>query len=532
MIYVVFFFVALLSGLLTTRLAKSLAIRFDFVDKPDGRRKMQQTAIPMAGGVGVYLAATFCMFCLYVFLPEIRQVFHEKARFLLSLMFASTIILLVGLLDDKYNLRARYKLLGQVLAALIMIGPGQLLIEAISFMDFRVELGLLQYPFTLFWFIAAINAINLLDGMDGMLGTIGVVILGALAAMAIFIGAPIAGWIALIFAGSLCGFLRYNLPPASVYLGDGGSMLIGLIVASLPIESCLKGPAIAIIGPAVLLILPIIDTSAAIIRRKLTGRGIAIPDRGHFHHVLMRGGFSTRRILILVAVLSSIAAAGTLLSVFQKNDLLAIGSAAAIILILVLGGLFGNAEYRLIRERTKSLFRKARHGQSHIETEVRLHGDGEWDCVWKEVTSAAEQLNLQTICLDVNAPAWHEDYHVRWDRVGSPPSPYMIWRAELPLFGHGHAIGRLTVAGPIDEKNISEKLKILSEIVAHAESRVLDVAASGRHSKPDNVAMNDNHNTSAASHANTPKPKTEILKKLDEENKQSTKNDSFYATQV
>jgi UDP-GlcNAc:undecaprenyl-phosphate GlcNAc-1-phosphate transferase len=392
---------------------------------------------------------------------------------------AAVVITLVGLFDDARNLPARYKLLGQVLAALILIYPGDLVIERIALFGFDIELGMMSVPFTLFWFLASINALNLLDGMDGLLGTVGMVVCGALAGIAFLSGHPFAGLIAAALAGALVGFLRYNLPPASVYLGDCGSMLIGLVVAALAIQASLKGPAMALVAPTAILILPLLDTSAAIIRRQLTGRGLAAPDRGHLHHVLQRSGMTIRRVLLLVTVLGLVAAGGALVSVYMKNDLIALFASAAVVLILVTGGLFGNAEFRLVRKRAIAFVKTATGDRHHVETEVRLHGSAHWGDVWKDITARVDLLNLQTVCLDVNAPAWHEDYHVRWDRVGPMVPPFRLWRAEIPLFGQGQTVGRLTVSGPRDEVPIAEKLARLSEVVDAAERRVTEVARAG-----------------------------------------------------
>jgi UDP-GlcNAc:undecaprenyl-phosphate/decaprenyl-phosphate GlcNAc-1-phosphate transferase len=477
MIWLVVAIVAVLSGWLCTRLARDLAIRFGLVDRPDGRRKIQVKPIPLAGGIGVLCSCIVTLVIMSLVSQDIRDDLVQRKEFVISLAVAAIIIGAIGVLDDKNNLRARYKLMGQILASFVMMFPGGLVIHSISFMSWSINLGLLEYPLTLFWFLASINALNLLDGLDGLLGTVGVIVFTTLAAMCTVTSHMATCWIAIAMVGSLLGFLRYNLPPASVYLGDCGSMLIGLGVASIAISSSLKGPTVAIVAPIALLILPVIDTSAAIIRRRLTGRGIAVPDRGHFHHVLLRAGFSNRRILMLVSFLGIIAGGGALFSTFMKNDLFSIAAAIAIVMILVLAGLFGNAEYRLMREQAITLFRKARSDGSHVETEVRLHGTGEWNIVWKDVTAAAEQLNLRTICLDVNAPAWHEDYHVRWDRIGKSDAPYLQWRAEIPLFGHGQSIGRLTVIGPRDESSISEKLSVLAQIVEAAEAHMASMTS-------------------------------------------------------
>ena len=474
-------------GWLWTRIARDTALRFGLVDRPDGRRKVQSRPVPLAGGIGVLLGAITSLAIGVLVSPTLAEdLGGEQLRFVFSLLAAAVVIATVGMLDDRFSLRARYKLLGQLFAAFILIVPGELVIRQVSFFGWHIELGLLEIPFTFFWFLAAINALNLLDGMDGLLGTVSVIVFVALGTMAFTLSGSgaVAGWIAIAMAGSLVGFLRYNLPPASVYLGDCGSMLIGLVVAAVAIRAALKGPAVALVAPTVVLTLPILDTLAAIVRRRLTGRGIAIPDRGHLHHVLQRNGHSIRRSLILVAVLAVLAAGGALVSSYMKNDFIAIGTAGAVVLILVLGGQFGNAEYRLLRERAVAVLKRASGGHTGIETEVRLHGSAEWGDVWKDVTSAAERLNLQTICLDVNAPIWHEDYHVRWDRVGPAPAPFTLWRAEIPLYGHGQAMGRLTVTGPRDEISVARKLRTLSELVESAELRMVAVAPSGKYPQP------------------------------------------------
>jgi UDP-GlcNAc:undecaprenyl-phosphate GlcNAc-1-phosphate transferase len=471
--------IAALCGAVFTRLARDAAIRFGLVDKPDGRRKVQARAVPLAGGVGVLLGAVTAL-AFSLLLPGVAEELGSDARRGVCLLIAATIISLVGLADDARNLRARYKLAGQIAASLVVIFPGGLLIERVSVFEYDFELGpVVSFVFTLFWFLAAINALNLLDGMDGLLGTIGFVVCGALAGIAFLSGQPFAGLVAAALAGSLVGFLRYNMPPASVYLGDCGSMLIGLVVAALAIQASLKGPAMALVAPTAILVLPLIDTSAAIVRRKLTGRGLAIADRGHLHHVLQRSGMTIRRVLVLVTVLGLLAAGGALVSVYMKQDGIALFASAAVVLILVAGGLFGNAEFRLVRERAIAFVKSATGDSPHVETEVRLHGSAHWGEVWKDITARADQLNLQTVCLDVNAPVWHEDYHVRWDRVGPATPPFKMWKAEIPLVGQGQMIGRLTVCGPRDEDPIADKLARLSDIVDSAERRASEVARAG-----------------------------------------------------
>ncbi len=467
----VMFGLAVVAGLLATYVCRTVATRCGLVDKPDGRRKTQDRPVALAGGLGVLFGTLLALAAAGLAVPAVGAELLADPYRAGSLAVAAVVIAVVGLLDDAVNLRARYKLAGQLGAVLTLVVFGGYRIDTVSVFGWHLELGLAYgVPATVFWFLAAINAINLLDGMDGLLGTVGLLICGTLAAMAFAVGQPFAGWVATAVAGSLLGFLYFNYPPASVYLGDCGSMLIGLVVGALALQATLKGPAVAILVPACLLVLPLMDTTAAVVRRKLTGRGLANADRGHLHHVLLRRGMSRPRVLALVAALGLVAGGGALVSTYQSNDALALGAAAAVVLILVAGGLFGTSEARLVRERTKAVVRAVVGRGVPVECAVRLQGTADWSGVWAKLVVAADRLDLLSVRLDVNAPAWHEQYHGRWDRRAVPaPAEADVWRLELPVFGHGQVIGRLSVAGVRETAPVSELLAGLSGVLAEAE---------------------------------------------------------------
>jgi UDP-GlcNAc:undecaprenyl-phosphate/decaprenyl-phosphate GlcNAc-1-phosphate transferase len=457
-------------GLAAVAGARAIAFRVGFVDRPDGRRKLQTRPVAVAGGVGVLVAAVAALAVGAALVPDVGLALRDNPARTFSLLAAALMVAGVGLLDDLASLRARYKLVGQLAAILPLIFLGGFRIEFISVLGSSVTLGYLAVPVTIFWFLAAINALNLLDGMDGLLGTVGLIILAALAWMAFAAAHPFAGWVAVALVGSLLGFLRYNLPPASVYLGDCGSMLIGLAVGALALEACLKGPAVAIVAPAALLVLPILDTTAAIVRRKLTGRGLAVSDRGHLHHMMLRRGLTRGRVLAVVAVLGVVAAGGALTGTFLQNDLFAVLSVVVVVVILLVSGLFGSAEVRLIKERASAVYRAAMRGGSHVELSVRLQGTGNWAEVWKRLVGQADELGLRSVRLDVNAPAWHEGFHGRWDRKSQAGDPLGLWRLDLPVFGHGQLIGRLTVAGErTDDAPVADQFARLARTVAAVE---------------------------------------------------------------
>jgi len=276
--------------------------------------------------------------------------------------------------------------------------------------------------------------------------------------------------VACAMIGALLAFLCFNWPPASVFLGDCGSMLIGLVVGVLALQSSLKAPAtVALAAPAALLTIPFLDTLAAVVRRKLTGRSIYSTDRAHIHHCLHRSGLSQHSVLLVISGLCTVIVGGILASLALNNELLALIAALAVVGILVVGRLFGNAELLLVKERLIGLFVWLTRGQSASHThqlEVRLQGSTDWTELWASLTARAAELDLRSVCLDVNAPALHEGYHARWGRFEAEAEGDAPWRAEFPLVVSGHAVGRLELTG---ERGTAPVADIMWSVLKMAE---------------------------------------------------------------
>lgn len=470
-----------IAGLILTRLARNSAAAWGMLDAPDGRRKTQSRPIPVAGGVALLFSSLASLLIACLTFPNVLEALADEAQHAIALLGAAILITAVGVVDDVRNLRARFKFLGQIAAVSLLIGPGDYLIEHISLLGWSVALGAFAVPFTAFWLLACINALNLIDGMDGLLGTVGLIALLSLAIIAAMIGNVFTATIALAMAGALIGFLWFNLPPASVYMGDSGSMLIGLMIGALAIPASLKGPATVALGaPVALLVLPMMDTTAAVIRRKLTGRGLATADRGHLHHVLQKNGLTTRRALLLVAGLGIIASGGALATTALQNDVFALVAVGGVVLTLLTTRMFGYAEWTLVKKRlvaaAKGLWSGSREG-APWELAVRLQGTADWDQVWHDLTRCVETMQLHSMCLDVNAPVLHENYHARWDRRGANQPEGTFWRLDLPLFGNGIQLGRVTIAGTRDGSSLTETLATLAKIIESAEARATDLTA-------------------------------------------------------
>jgi UDP-GlcNAc:undecaprenyl-phosphate/decaprenyl-phosphate GlcNAc-1-phosphate transferase len=486
--FIAFFTAAMVVSIGITPIVRSVALRFGLVDVPDGRRKMHAHPIPVAGGVAVLITSVLMLAALFIFQDFIRPLLKSDAARggfdavvtvrpeLIGLAIAAAIIGLVGVADDLRGLRGRHKVYGQLLAVGVVIASG-VRINAVTVFDRPLELGLWSIPLTAFWLLGAINALNLIDGLDGLLGSVGCIVCGSFAALAYLNSQWQPAFIATAVAGSLLGFLFFNFPPATIFLGDCGSMLVGLVVGVLGIESSLKGAAaVSLAAPAALLVIPIFDTSAAIVRRKLTGRSIYTTDRAHLHHRLMDSGFSNRQVLLLVGGLCLLASGGALASQALKNQMVALLSVLVVVTLLVVTRLFGHSEFLLIKERVLDFLtgfgRGADRGRVH-HSAVHLQGSADWNELWQRVIAAAEHMQFKTVCLDVNAPALKEGYHARWGRLHSDAETPCYWRAEVPLESSGQVVGRLEVVGMRNGDSMSETISKVGKLVEDLETAIV-----------------------------------------------------------
>ena len=438
-------------SLLMTPFVRRAALRVGLCDKPDGERKLHTTTTAVGGGVAVLLGFFGAIFILLVTPNAWKYAFLESPLFLIGLMVSATFLCGVGLIDDKVSLRGRQKLLGQIVAASILIFSG-LIIENLTILGTRIELGMFSFPFTLLFLLGAINALNLIDGVDGLATSVGLIMSIGLAGLCFLSEHYSDGVLALMVAGSLAGFLYHNLPPAKIFLGDAGSMLIGLIMGALAIRSSLKGPAtIALAAPTAIMAVPMFDVLMAIVRRKLTGRSLYSPDRGHLHHRIQAKGYSTVRLLLVFGVLCTVTAAGAFISVYQKNELVALVSIFAVLGTLMATRLFGHSEFLLLVTKVKNFFMSLfsiGNGENGGRNEqlTRLQGTKEWEHLWRTLTDFAERFDLSRVQLNLNLSNIQEEFHASWDRK-SRPDLQELWQCEIPLHLRELPIGKVILSG-------------------------------------------------------------------------------------
>jgi UDP-GlcNAc:undecaprenyl-phosphate/decaprenyl-phosphate GlcNAc-1-phosphate transferase len=288
------FILSMALSLLLTPLASKIGRKYHVMDLPS-ERKVHALSIPRTGG-GVFIF-------LYLTYVEGISISILNTK-LIAFFLGTTLVFALGLTDDVRNINPRSKLAIQVVAASIAYAGGIRIMVVTLPGRGELTLGWFSLPITLFWFIWIINAINLVDGLDGLAS--GITILSSLLLLVICVtgnGWSIAAMIACIglagIGGSCLGFLRYNSNPASIFLGDSGSYVLGYLLAALSIMgfSGKKG-AVAILMPLIILALPLMDALWAPIRRFLKGQWIFQADKDHFHHRLLRIGFSHRQAVL------------------------------------------------------------------------------------------------------------------------------------------------------------------------------------------------------------------------------------------
>ena len=303
--------VALLLALVLTPLIRDISNRLGWVDHPDSERKWHTSSIPRIGGLAVALSYALSL-CFVVVAPyrNITIDIPHSVSSALALAPAALIILAIGLVDDIRGLKPWQKLVAEVIAAVVAYtaGFGIYVAQGQAISDW------LSLPITVLWLVACTNALNLIDGMDGLAAGVGV-----FATLTSFVAALIHGSLELAFVtapliGALIGFLRYNFNPASIFLGDSGSLFIGFLLGCFGTLWGQKSATfVGMTAPLIALAIPLLDTTLAVVRRFLSGKPIFMADRGHIHHRLLDRGWTPRRAALVLYGVCGIAAAVSLL---------------------------------------------------------------------------------------------------------------------------------------------------------------------------------------------------------------------------
>lgn len=299
-IYLLTFLLAFLVTYFATPVVEKLALKIKAVDHPNDR-KVHSKPIPRLGGLAIYLGFMAAVGAAFL----AAKFYGSQLNYAVGagIIFAGTILMVVGMFDDVHTLRPTTKLVWQIIAALIVIYFGVEIDFLSNPFNGIVTIGILAIPLTLLWIVGITNAINLIDGLDGLatgVTAISAITLFFVALRTHQIGAAI---LMLALCGASLGFLRFNFFPASIFLGDSGSMFLGFILASSAIIGVLKTTlVVALVIPLLILGVPIFDTLFAIGRRLGTGKHPFEADNKHIHHLLLRAGFNKREAVLAIYI--------------------------------------------------------------------------------------------------------------------------------------------------------------------------------------------------------------------------------------
>ncbi len=319
---IVAFVLSMLSAALLTPRVRDLALRMGAVDHALSSRKVHGRPIPRLGGLAIAAAFYAPLLGMIAFQSGVGALFLAQQNLAIGLVIGGTAIILLGVYDDLRGAGAGRKFAVQFAVAGLMYALGfRVEILANPFGD-PLHIGWFGLPLTLFWIVGIINAMNLIDGLDGLAGGVALVAVAATLIISVQRGNPLMTLFCAALGGSILGFLFYNFNPASIFMGDTGSMFLGFILATTSIQTNQKASTtVAVLVPLALLGVPILDTLLAISRRAMRGRPLFRADRDHIHHRLLALGLSHRQaVLVLYGVCLLFGATALVLTV--ANSLL------------------------------------------------------------------------------------------------------------------------------------------------------------------------------------------------------------------
>jgi UDP-GlcNAc:undecaprenyl-phosphate GlcNAc-1-phosphate transferase len=315
LLYLITFAISLLFSLILTWFVRNLAMGRGWVAPPLQERDLHETPLPRLGGVSILLSF---LISLAVALLARRHfpglVSGSFRQVLLTILVPGTVVFLLGIYDDIYSVGAYTKFAVQAVAAVMLFAGGLRILDLPVLFGARHLPWPIGLPITVLWVIGITNAFNLIDGLDGLAAGSALFSTLVVFVVAIFSGSSLVSLLTIALAGAILGFLRFNFNPATIFLGDCGSLFVGFMLSALALVGAQKSPtAIAVAIPVVSFGLPILETTLSVLRRFIGGRPVFTADREHIHHKLLQSGMSPRRVVIVLYAVSGLFA---LLSLF------------------------------------------------------------------------------------------------------------------------------------------------------------------------------------------------------------------------
>jgi UDP-GlcNAc:undecaprenyl-phosphate/decaprenyl-phosphate GlcNAc-1-phosphate transferase len=326
-LYILGFVAALGISLLMTPLVKRFAVFVGAVDAPN-HRKVHTRIMPRLGGLAIYLAFVSAFF---IVLPVLEG---YKAHVVWGLLLGGTVITIVGALDDRFELSPKIKLLGQIVAASVVVAFGvKVQFVNLPFGDGTYIMDWLSIPLTVFWIVGVTNAINLIDGLDGLAAGVSGISTATILVLALMMGNVTVALLSAALLGSILGFLVFNFHPAKIFMGDSGALFLGFSLATLSVLGFKQATLVSFVVPIFILGVPLSDTFFAIVRRLMNKTPISMADKNHLHHCLLQLGLSHRNaVLVIYGIAAMFATSAILLSTLAQWVALIVGAVTLLVL--------------------------------------------------------------------------------------------------------------------------------------------------------------------------------------------------------
>jgi len=497
------FLLALAVSLLATLIVRVAARRWGILDRPDNYRKVHSKAVPRLGGVAIFIGFLCPIGALYfVYRNVVSDMLYTHPLLLGGLLGGGAIALATGIIDDVRNLSPHWKIILQTAAALVALLAGYSISRVNNPFGQPWVLGWLTVPVTLFWFLGCMNAVNLLDGLDGLAAGVCLVASVTLFLVSVLFGNVLSMLLLASLSGAIFGFLLFNFHPASIFLGDSGTMLLGFMIGALSLSGARKAEAtVVLLIPAVALGLPILDTSVAILRRWSRKLPISSADRHHIHHFLLSTGLSHKRVvLILYVVCLSLGAVALLIATGRDEvTLFIIGSLGiiAFVCIRVFGQLRLNDIWGRLIGQLKEKHRSAEAKVSVQKTIARMKNAKTTEGVWEVFSRGLEDLEFDFAKFHLFKRNGVRVRSLTWSNNGNwaggqDPIESDFWSARLRVKNNGHLFGELELGKRIKQSPLlaeaPELVDLLRKEMAAQLERMQDADAAGAARSRSNAA--------------------------------------------
>jgi UDP-GlcNAc:undecaprenyl-phosphate GlcNAc-1-phosphate transferase len=459
---------ALLFTVILTPLCRAACIRLGWVDRP-GPRKVHETPTPRTGGIAILGGYGIAFAVLYYSPLSGAHAIATALPSVWALLPAILVAFATGLLDDVFGLKPWMKLAGQVAAAAFACNAN---VQIHSVGGYAISNGWWNVPLTVLWLIACSNAFNLIDGLDGLAAGIGI-----FAAATAFLSSLLSGNydLALVTApllGAFLGFLPYNFNPASIFMGDCGSLTVGFLLGCFAVIWSQKSATLlGMTAPLIAMAIPLLDTALAVMRRFLRRQPLFGADRGHIHHRLLARGFTPRRVAYLFYASAGVIAGLALLLTSATNGIGGIALVAFCCIVWLAIQYLGYEEFDAARRVVfGGMFRHTLNANLTISRlEAAVLGAGTVDECWSALVEASRVLGFSETSLQFKG----NHLTTRLDDAAE------CWDVRVPLNHSGHVYFRVPVHSAQPPQTIGRLVSTLATIFANKLADLPVNAASG-----------------------------------------------------